>query len=189
MHLKYAAGLKSKEGWMAVATNGRVLEVMSGFADVMSRLLLEQHQKQLAALDLTLLQAQVLRVLRGSPLLTGQLAQELGISAPAITQLTDRLTRKHLIERRASVHDRRSIEIALTTKGKRLVDQFRQRRRDIFNEALKGLDKVEQAQVLSALEKVVVALEEYEQKIAKKHRRTVNKHPISNDQGGRKEYE
>ncbi|HEY6186125.1 MAG TPA: MarR family transcriptional regulator [Pyrinomonadaceae bacterium] len=160
---------------MAAATSAGVLEVMSGFAEVMSRLLLEQHQKQLAALDLTLLQAQVLRVLRNGPLLTGQLAAELGISAPAITQLTDRLVRKLLIERRASAEDRRSVQIALTTRGKRLVDQFRQRRRDIFNEALRSLDKTEQAQVLSALEKVVVALEEYEQKIAKKHRKTVNK--------------
>jgi DNA-binding MarR family transcriptional regulator len=160
---------------MVVATSARVLEVMGGFAEVMSRLLLEQHQKGLAELDLTLLQAQVLRVLRRGPVPTGQLAVELGISAPAITQLTDRLTRKHLIERRASARDRRSIEVALTDKGKRLVDQFRQRRRDIFNEALKSLDRTEQAQVLSALEKIVAALEEYEQKIAKKSRRTVNK--------------
>lgn len=160
---------------MTVATSARVLEVMNGFAEVMSRLLIEQHQKQLAALDLTLLQAQVLRVLRRGPLLTGQLAVELGISAPAITQLTDRLTRKLLIERRASADDRRSVQIALTTRGKRLVDQFRQRRRDIISEALKSLDRAEQSQVLSALEKIVVALEDYEQKIAKKHRRTVSK--------------
>jgi DNA-binding MarR family transcriptional regulator len=160
---------------MTVATDARVLEVMGGFTEVMTRLLLEQHQKQLAALDLTLLQAQVLRVLRRGPLLTGQLAVELGISAPAITQLTDRLTRKLLIERRASAEDRRSVQIALTAKGRRLVDQFRQRRRAIFNEALRSLDKTEQAQVLSALEKIVAALEEYEQKIAKKYRRTINK--------------
>ncbi|HEX8140984.1 MAG TPA: MarR family transcriptional regulator [Pyrinomonadaceae bacterium] len=160
---------------MSVATSAKVLEVMSSFAEVMSRLLLDQHQKQLAELDLTLLQAQVLRLLRRGPVLTGQLAVELGISAPAITQLTDRLMRKQLIERRASAADRRAISIALTAKGKRLVDQFRQRRRDIFNEALKSLDEPEQSQVASAMEKIVAALEEYEQRMAKKYRRGINK--------------
>jgi DNA-binding MarR family transcriptional regulator len=155
---------------MAVATPARVLEVMNSFAEVMSKLLLEQHQKHLAELDLTLSQAQVMRVLRRGPVLTGQLAVELGISAPAITQLTDRLIRKRLIERRASDADRRSVQIALSARGKRLVDQFRQRRIHIFNEAFKSLDGEERAQVVAALEKMVTALEEYERRITKKRR-------------------
>lgn len=160
---------------MASATPAKLLEVMNSFGELMAKLLVEQHQKHLAELDLTLLQAQVLRVLRGGPVLTGQLAAELGISAPAITQLTDRLIRKQLIERRASADDRRSVQIALSARGKRLVDQFRQRRSDIFSEALKSLDEREQSQAIEALEKVLTALAEYEQKIAGKHRKTTNK--------------
>lgn len=155
---------------MPTASPARVLEVMNGFAEVMSKLLVEQHQKQLADLDLTLLQAQVLRLLRRGPVLTGKLATELGISAPASTQLTDRLVRKQLIERRPIDGDRRSIQLVLTPRGRRLVDQFRQRRTVIFGEAFKSLSEDERAQVVAALEKMVAALEEYERKLAKKHR-------------------
>ncbi|HEX8137975.1 MAG TPA: MarR family transcriptional regulator [Pyrinomonadaceae bacterium] len=153
---------------MATVSPARALEVMNSFAEVMSKLLVEQHQKHLAELDLTLLQAQVLRLLRRGPVLTGQLALELGISAPASTQLTDRLVRKRLIERRTGDSDRRSIQLAITPRGKRLVDQFRQRRSFIFGEAFKSLGEEEQAQVVAALEKMVAALEDYERKITKR---------------------
>ena len=139
-----------------------VEEILNNFAEVMSRLMIDHYQKQITELDLTLPQAQVLRVLRRSPLTTGQLATELKISAPAITQLTDRLIRKDLIERRAAVGDRRCVIVALSDKGARLIDEFRKRRRDIFNRALAGLSEGEQKQVIEVLGKVVKALESYE---------------------------
>lgn len=140
----------------------KAAEVLSHFADLMSRLLIDQYQQHIAELDLTLLQAQVLRVLRRGPLATGQLAMELSISAPAITQLTERLARKGLIERQSAIDDRRSVLIALSRKGERLVDQFRKRRADIFNHALASLQEAEQEQVFEALGKVIAALESYE---------------------------
>jgi DNA-binding MarR family transcriptional regulator len=80
------------------------------------------------------------------------------------------LIRKRLIERRASDADRRFVQIALSARGKRLVDQFRQRRIHIFSEAFKSLDGEERAQVVASLEKMVTALEGYERKITKKRR-------------------
>jgi DNA-binding MarR family transcriptional regulator len=140
----------------------RAEEVLDSFAEVMSRLLIERYQRHLAEIDLTLLQAQVLRALRRGPLLTGQLASELRISAPALTQLTDRLVRKGLIERQTAADDRRCVLIALSAKGRRLVDQFRAQRSDIFNGALAYLSDAEQAQVVKGLSKVIEALERYE---------------------------
>ena len=144
-------------------TAARVEEVLNGFAESMSRLLLDQYQQHLAELDLTLPQAQVLRILwRSGPVPTGQLAQELRTSAPAITQLTDRLVRKGLLERRAAEADRRTVLVALSAKGRRQVSQFRARRGRIFSGALAELDESEQAQIVAALEKVVAALRRYE---------------------------
>ena len=137
-------------------------EVLNSFAEVMSKLLIEQYQQHLAELDLTLLQAQVLRVLRRDAILTGQLAAELRISAPAITQLTDRLVRKGLIVRQAAADDRRCVLVTLSAKGRRLVDQFRKQRSEIFSGALAYLSDAEQAQVVEGLGKVVEALERYE---------------------------
>lgn len=147
---------------MAELASAGVEEVLTGFSEVMSRLMIDQYQQQITELDLTLPQAQVLRVLRRGPLLTGQLAAQLKISAPAITQLTDRLLRKGLIERRAAADDRRCVIVVLSDKGARLIDQFRQRRRDIFTRALTGLSETEQKLVIEVLGRVVRALESFE---------------------------
>ena len=147
---------------MVGVASAKAEEVLNSFAEVMSKLLIEQYQQHLNALDLTLPQAQVLRVLRRGPILTGQLAAELRITAPAITQLTDRLIRKGLIERQAAVDDRRCVLVALSAKGRRLVDQFRRQRSSIFTGALAYLSDAEQAQVVDGLSKVIEALERYE---------------------------
>lgn len=139
-----------------------VEEVLNSFSDVMALLMIDHYQKQINELELTLPQAQVLRVLRRGSLPTGQLAAELRISAPAITQLTDRLIRKGLIERRAAADDRRCVIVALSRKGAHLVDQFRKRRRDIFSRALADLSEADRQQVIEVLSRVVEALERYE---------------------------
>lgn len=151
---------------MAAVTTMKAEKVLNSFAEVMSKLLIEQYQQHLAELDLTLPQAQVLRVLRRGGILTGQLAAELRISASAITQLTDRLVRKGLIERQAAADDRRCVLVTLSAKGRRLVDRFRKQRSEIFSGALASLSEAEQAQVVLGLSKVVEALERYESKSA-----------------------
>ena len=144
------------------APEAEVEEVLNNLAEVMSKLMVDHYQKHIVELDLTLPQAQVLRVLRRGPRPTGQLAAELRITAPAITQLTDRLVRKGLIERRAAADDRRCVIVALSDKGAHLVDQFRQRRREIFTAALSGLSDDDQKQVIELLGRVVRVLETYE---------------------------
>lgn len=152
---------------MAGSEAERLEGILNSFAEVMSMILLDLHQQHLAELDLTLPQAQVLRVLRRSGTVpTGRLAAELRISAPAVTQLTDRLIRKGLIERQTPAGDRRTVLVALSGKGKRLVDQFRKRRREIFSGALARLEETERAEVIASLEKVVAALEQYEARLA-----------------------
>ena len=147
---------------MAGASEVKVEQVLNSFAEVMSALMIDQYQKHIAELDLTFPQAQVMRILRRGPLPTGQLAGQLKTSAPAITQLTDRLIRKGLINRTAAVDDRRCVIVALSVHGRQLVDQFRQRRREIFSRALEHLSTEEQAEINEALVKVVAALEEFE---------------------------
>ena len=123
---------------------------------------MEHHQKHVLELDLTMPQAQALRVLRRGPLCTSELASELCISAPAVTQLTNRLTRKHLIERRAADKDRRSVLVTLTDKGRQAVDMFRERRNTIFLGALEHLDDNSRSQIVLALSEMISALEQFE---------------------------
>lgn len=144
---------------MAGPVQDELEEVLNSFAEVMGQLMIDGHQQHATALDLTLPQAQMLRILRRGPLPTGQLAAELKVTASSVTQLTDRLIRKGLIERQAVENDRRSVLVALSPKGKRLIDGFRKRRATLFREAMMGLDKSEQADVIEAMKKVVNALD------------------------------
>jgi DNA-binding MarR family transcriptional regulator len=137
-------------------------EVLNGFAEVMSKLMIDHHQEQIAALDLTLLQGQVLRILRRGAVTTGKLASELQISASGVTQLTDRLIRKELIERQSAIGDRRCVVVGLSPKGKRLIDDFRKRRTGLFGEALSQLSESEHAQVVLAMKLVIKTLESSE---------------------------
>ena len=151
---------------MAKARGADAEAVFDRFMEMMFKLMLDHHRKQADELDLTMPQAQALKILRAGPLCTGELAVRLRISAPAVTQLTDRLTRKQLIERRAVDGDRRSVLVALTPKGRRAVDRFRERRNTIFSGAMAELDQEDRASVVFALAKVVGALEKIQSQTA-----------------------
>jgi len=133
-------------------------ETLDEFVEVVSRLIIEHHHRRVVELDLTLAQAQTLRVLRREPLSTGKLAAELRISAPAVTQLADRLTRKALIDRRPVEGDRRMVLLSLTAQGKALVDGFRRHRNEVFAEALGHLSPRDRTEVVEALKKISWAL-------------------------------
>ena len=148
---------------MGEAAADKLADVLDGFGEAMSRLMVDQLQQNLAELDLTLPQVQVLRILhRQGAVPTGKLAQCLKISAPATTQLTDRLIRKGLIERRSSEDDRRAVLVALSGAGQCLIDKFRERRNAVFNAALSQLSEAEQAQVVSSLQKLIAAIGSFE---------------------------
>ena len=151
---------------MAKSAGAEAREVLNRFVDIVFRLMVDNHQEQVAKLDLTLLQAQALRLLREKPLCTGDLATELQVSAPAVTQLIDRLMRKELIERRAADGDRRSVMISLNEKGRRLVDRVRSHRNAVFCGALDQLSATDREQVVLALSRLVTALEKYKDQAA-----------------------
>ncbi|MFY9556928.1 MAG: MarR family transcriptional regulator [Blastocatellia bacterium] len=139
---------------------GEAEGILDQFMEGFFELMLDHHRTLALEMGLTLPQAQALRLLDGSPLATSRLARSLGISAPAVSQLTDRLVRKELIERRGAEVDRRSVMVVLTMKGKRLIDRSRERRNQAFEQALSRLGDQDQAEVLEVLVKIVRVLDE-----------------------------
>ena len=141
----------------------RMEEVLDNFVEGLFLLMLDHHQTQVGEADLTLVQAQALKLLRSTPLPASKLAAALGISAPAMTQLTDRLGRKNLIERRTVQTDRRAVMVALTEKGGRVIDGFRRRRNQVFADTLSRLGDDDRMEVIAALSKVAAVLQGCEQ--------------------------
>jgi len=138
---------------------GAVEVILDEFIEGLFRLMLDHHQAHVVEVDLTLVQAQALKLLRAAPLPTSKLAAALGISAPAVTQLTDRLSRKQLIERQAVETDRRAVIVAVTEKGGRVIDGFRKRRNEIFAATLLQLSEEDRTEVINALSKVAAVLQ------------------------------
>ncbi len=147
---------------MANRASDEAERVLESFVETMFRLMMDHHQRHVSELELTIPQAHALRLLRHGPLCTGELAAELKISAPAVTQLTDRLMRKQLIERRQADGDRRSVLVQLTGRGRRAINRVRECRHDIFCGALENLNDEDRETVVLALGKVINALEVYE---------------------------
>jgi DNA-binding MarR family transcriptional regulator len=173
---------------------GRIEEAeaaLEGFVEGLFRLMLDHHKAQVVEMDLTPVQAQALKLIREGPLATSKLAAALGISAPAVTQLTDRLGRKKLIERHAVEADRRAVMVAVTEQGGQLVDRFRQGRVQVFAEALSRLDEDDRIEVMAALSKIASVLGGPLVKArtgvpAESERRTPDRQPdASNDVGQR----
>ena len=137
---------------------GRNAEViLERFVEGMFDLLVEQYRDHLAELGLTAVQAQAMRVMCDGPISTGQLAVELGISAPGVTQLVDRLVLKGLVVR-SQGDDRRCVRLALSSAGKQTIRQFRARRNRILSDAIAKLSETERESVVLAFEKLLPAL-------------------------------
>jgi DNA-binding MarR family transcriptional regulator len=125
--------------------------VLDSSLEVIFSMLIDQHRKHSAELELTLPQVQMLMLLRGQVLLASGLAAVLGISAPAVSQLTDRLSSRGLIQRRQGETDRRSVCIGLTDQGRRVVDGMRKRRCEMFEALIAGLSSTDKEAVVRAL--------------------------------------
>jgi DNA-binding MarR family transcriptional regulator len=91
---------------------------------------------------------------RGDVLPVGALADAAGIAQPTATRMLDGLERQGVIERRPSAEDRRSVSVALTPAGRRLLNRKRklveEKRRAVF-ESLDAADRESAARLLRTL--------------------------------------
>ena len=117
--------------------------------------------EQASEMGLTLAQVQALSLLGVGSRSSGEMAAALRVSAPAITQLTDRLIRTGLIERRAEEGDRRVVNIALTAQGLEMVADLRGRLGSIVQRSVLLLEESEREAAMTALSGMARALEQH----------------------------
>jgi DNA-binding MarR family transcriptional regulator len=84
----------------------------------------------------------------------GALAEGAGIAQPTATRMLDGLERQGIVERRPSTADRRSVEVELTARGRRLLNRKRklvdEKRQAVF-ESLEAADRESAARLLRTL--------------------------------------
>ena len=125
-----------------------------------SRVLVAVAARSLAdvAEEVTLTQYRTLVVLasRGPQNLAG-LAEAVGVTPATATRMCDRLVRKGLIRRRTERDDRRQLRVALTVKGRSLVDAVTGRRRQEIARIMNEIPVEQQAVVVQALGRLASA--------------------------------
>lgn len=102
--------------------------------------------------EVTLTQYRALVVLASrGPQGVAALAEELAVTPPTASRMCDRLVRKGLARRRTDPHDRRSIRVGLTDRGRMLIATVMGRRREEVVRLLDSISPALQAPLIEVL--------------------------------------
>ena len=115
------------------------------------------------AIDLKLSKTELFALLyltRKEQTTMSELADTIGVPLSTATGLVDRLVRKSYVQRVRSEEDRRIVMLALTEKGERLVDEFKDIMSRYMSRIMEGLTKEEQQQLMAIALKVFRNLQE-----------------------------
>lgn len=103
--------------------------------------------------------AGVMWQLRERAMRSGELAQRCAMTAPALTEQVDSLTRDRLVRRLEDPNDRRVVLVELTAQGRRELDKYREHMKRRVAQVLGGLPADKRARLRSALADVQDAIE------------------------------
>ncbi|MFL0798469.1 MAG: MarR family transcriptional regulator [Cellvibrionaceae bacterium] len=120
----------------------------------------DKHNKLFKAHDISWPQWLVLYSIHSQSAKTpAEVADQVGVDRSAVTRLLDRLEKKQLINREHDKLDRRSIKLALTVSGKRLMPDLIKLAKECEEEVFKGVPSTERRAFKNNLKKVMQALE------------------------------
>lgn len=92
---------------------------------------------------------------QGDELKMSDLADATQQSAASLTGVVDRLAEKQLVDRKRHENDRRQVMVVVTARGRELITEIRQARRDQMQAALAHLGEVETETLILLLERVL----------------------------------
>jgi DNA-binding MarR family transcriptional regulator len=134
---------------------------------VLERYLNRAFAKSLADVNLTVWEFDVLATLRRNgpsfSLSAGELSREVMLSAGAMTNRIDRLVGRRLVTRRPHLENRRSVTIALSTKGMELVDIALTERALLAGKLTSALSATDLKRVTSLLRSLLTSFEAEEE--------------------------
>jgi DNA-binding MarR family transcriptional regulator len=89
------------------------------------------------------------------PMETRALAASMGCARPSVSSLCDTLERDTLITRQGADHDRRLVRVALTPKGRRLIEELFPRFNAGETALVAGLDEEDRRQLATLLRRLL----------------------------------
>lgn len=121
--------------------------------DLHSRSLLETSGltgPQLAALR---------EIVRAGSMSAGDLAKALRVGQPTVTGIVERLARRGMLTRVRNGEDRRSVDIAVTEEGRRLLESAPPLLQERFRQRLARLQDWERSQILATLQRIAAMMD------------------------------
>ncbi len=88
-----------------------------------------------------------------------ELAERLDITPGGVTRIVTSLEEKGIVERKISPEDRRGINVMLTPKGKKIVQEIRQASLDLHAEILQQIEPQYRQPVVEAIGKLIQAID------------------------------
>lgn len=121
------------------------------------------HSRQLLQeAGLTVPQLLCLRAIagaNGAEITVASVSSGVGLSAPTVSRILDRLEESGYIERARTQQDRRKVVLSLTRAGRKRLKSLPTPLHDAFLQRLKKLRKAERVKLLAALEQIVAMME------------------------------
>jgi DNA-binding MarR family transcriptional regulator len=110
-------------------------------------------------LGVTISQLRVMHRLRDSPASCGQVADHLGITASTATALIERMVRRGLVDRGVRPGDRRVIELCLSDRGRRLLEEAGGARRGVIRAGIARLAAEERSALAELLDRLAASVQ------------------------------
>lgn len=123
----------------------------------------EHAARDVARHDLSLSEYRLLDVLRrGGPARPGDLRSDVPVSSGGITYLVDRLEERRLVARSPHPDDRRARLVALTERGRGLIERIRPQHAAALEYATSGLDAAAKRRAVELLRELAATADDLE---------------------------
>lgn len=136
-------------------------ELSDMFNKLMEKIYMECDDSNSKDSELTIAQIKCLFVIDaiGSQKMS-EIASKINITLSGATSLIDKLVKSELVKRDTDESDRRVVLIALTAKGKSVVDHHLQIRKDSFEKILNRIPKAKRHDLINAFSVIHTVLDE-----------------------------
>jgi DNA-binding MarR family transcriptional regulator len=101
--------------------------------------------------DFTVPQFRVMAILWQESRTNSELAEQIGISVPAMSRMVEGLVNLRLVTRVPQEHDRRQVKLELSSEGKKRFQRLRKATEGIFNEKFATLDAGKRTKLMEGL--------------------------------------